>query len=193
MANVYSINVVTTTMGRDSLPRLIESFYKDLSPNDFYTVISDCKHEEVESVLQNYDFPCKVIHIKDVKTDNITYAKRGHHLINKYKHLFEGDFIMFADDDDRYADDVFGFIRSTLKEKDTMYVFKHKWGYFSHWVLPVVHNLGKCMVAIPNIKEELPPIQEDLLGDHLWFPELNKLFKAEFIDKIIYLVRDTNL
>lgn len=192
MNEQFSINVITTTMGRETLPILIESLYKYLKPWDYYTVISDCKHEEVEEVLQRYNFECKVIHIRDPK-EFTDYSKRGHHLINKYKHLFEGDFIMFGDDDDRYVDNIFDFIREQLKEKDTMYIFKHKWGYFSHWTQPVVNNIGKCMVAIPNAKENLPPIQEDLLGDFHWFPELNKTFKAEFIDKIIYLVRDSNL
>lgn len=188
-----SVNIIITTIGRDSLPRLIESFYKSLSKNDFLTVISDRNHTFVRETLLSYNFECTLVYIENIEGENKHRNKYGHDLINKYKKYFKGDFLMFADDDDRYVENVIPFVKEQLKEPNTMYIFKHKWGYFPHWNVPVVHNIGKCMVAIPNLKEQLPPIIEDIMGDFYWFPELEKLCRVEFVDKIIYLIRDTEL
>lgn len=186
----FSINVITTTIGRDTLPRLIESFINFLDESDYYTIISDTNHTQVEEVLSRYKFKCTLIHIKDLETENKHSNKFGHHLINKYKSEFKGDFILFADDDDRYATDGIISVKNTIKSPDTMYIFKHKWNGIPHWTQPVVHNIGKCMVAIPNLKDKLPYIQEDVMGDFYWFPDIVKLVNVEFIDKIIYLVRN---
>ena len=188
-----SLNIITTTIGRETLPRLIESFYQSLDENDFLTVISDQNHEFVQEVLSKYEFKCTVVYIRNENEDGWHRNTYGHNLINKYKSSFKGDFIMFADDDDRYVEGIIPFVKAQLKDLNTMYIFKHKWGYYSHWNEPVVNNIGKCMVSIPNLREKLPFILEDVTGDFHWFPELEKLCNVEFIDKIIYLVRDTEI
>jgi hypothetical protein len=188
-----SLNIITTTMGRETFPILIESFYNNLNENDFFTVISDKNHDFVEDTLTKYDFKCTVIYIKDDSEPSKYRNKYGHDLINKFKSEFKGDFLMFADDDDHYVKDAINFVRKEIVDLNTMYIFKHKWGLNSHWTVPIVNNIGKCMVSIPNIKENLPYIIEDVTGDFYWFPELEKIFNVKFIDKIIYLVRDTEL
>jgi glycosyltransferase involved in cell wall biosynthesis len=183
-----SFNIVCTTIGRESLPRLIDSFKNQLLPDDTFTIISDTNHEFVKNVLSNYNFNFKLNHIIN---DGEVLGKYGHPLLNKYINNLEGDFIMFADDDDYYVDDAFENIRKYVVEKK-LYVFKHKWGDTINWTVKemTLGNIGKCMGVIPNTKT-LPMFQENIFGDGLFYEDLAKIFEYEFVDKIIYKVRDT--
>ena len=101
-------------------------------------------------------------------------------------------FIMFADDDDRYTPDAFKVIKETIKDKNKLYVFKHMWGGTVNWVLKdfTLGNVGKCMGVIPNT-HNLPNFNEDVQGDVYFYSDISKMFESEFIDHIIYKVRDT--
>jgi glycosyltransferase involved in cell wall biosynthesis len=184
----HSFNIVCTTIGRESLPRLIDSFKNQLTQNDFFTIISDTNHEFVQNLLRNHNFNFKLNHIVN---DGDILGKFGHPLLNKYINNLDGDFIMFADDDDYYVDDAFEFIRKVVIEKK-LYIFKHKWGNTINWVTKEVTlgNVGKCMGVIPNTKN-LPLFQEDVFGDGLFYEDLSKIMEYEFVDKIIYKIRDT--
>jgi hypothetical protein len=184
----YSFNIVCTTIGRESLPRLIDSFKHQLLSNDTFTLISDTNHEYVSQILSNYNFDFNVNHIIN---EGEPLAKYGHPLLNKHINNLYGDFIMFADDDDYYVDDAFEYIRNIVNEKK-LYIFKHKWGETINWLEKEVKlgNIGKCMGVIPNTKN-LPMFQEDVFGDGLFYEDLSKMFEYEFVDKIIYKIRDT--
>ena len=186
---MYSINIVCTSIGRITLPRLIESFKEQLSENDIFTIISDINHVYVSEVLKLYDFKFKINHIKN---EGEQLWKYGHPLLNQHMNNLEGDFIMFADDDDRYTPDAFEKIRENVTDLNTLYVFKHKWGIDINWKLKdfTIGNVGKCMGVIPNT-HNLPKFREDVLGDVYFYEEIGKMFKSEFIDHIIYKVRDT--
>jgi len=186
---MFNINIVCTTLGRLSLPRLIESFIDQLSENDIFTIISDTNHEFVSDVLSRYNFKFKVDHI--INHEGIKGAF-GHPLLNKHMNNLDGDFIMFADDDDRYTEGAFNIIKKTLKDKNKLYVFKHKWGYTYAWNTKdfTRGNVGKCMCAIPNT-HNLPNFEENVLGDVIFYEEISKIFDYEFIDHVIYKVRDT--
>ncbi len=186
---MYSINVVCTSIGRDTLPRLIESFINQLSESDIFTIISDINHQYVADVLSKYDFKFKVDHI--INNGGMKGAY-GHPLLNQHINNLEGDFIMFADDDDRYTEGAFDVIKQTLKDKNKLYVFRHKWGNTYAWNLKNFDrgNVGKCMCAIPNT-HNLPNFEESVLGDAIFFEEISKIFDYEFIDHVIYKVRDT--
>jgi hypothetical protein len=188
MMSNYSFNIICTTIGRKSLPRLIDSFKNQLTPNDYFTIISDTNHEIVRNILSNYDFNFKVNHIIN---DGEKLGKYGHPLLNKHINNVEGDFIMFADDDDYYVDDAFNNIRKFVVEKK-LYIFKHKWGETINWTIKevILGNIGKCMGVIPNTKK-LPKFTEDIFGDGLFYEELSKMIDYEFVDKIIYKIRDT--
>jgi hypothetical protein len=181
-------NIVCTTIGRESLPRLIDSFKNQLLPNDTFTIISDTNHEFVKNVLSNYNFTFKLNHIIN---NGEKLGNFGHPLLNKHINTLDGDFIMFADDDDYYVDDAFEHIRKYVVEKK-LYIFKHKWGETINWTTKdiLLGNIGKCMGVIPNIKT-LPMFQENVFGDGLFYEDLSKIFDYEFIDKIIYKVRNT--
>ena len=185
---MFSLNIVCTSIGRETLPRLIESFKDQLDPTDIFTIISDINHEFVSEVLSRYEFKFKVNHILNQGEQKWKY---GHPLINENINSLEGDFIMFADDDDRYVPDAFEYIRNTVTEKK-LYIFKHKWGGTVNWASKhfEVGNIGKCVGVIPNTKN-LPLFHEDIFGDGIFYSDISKIFEYEFIDKIIYKVRDT--
>ena len=188
MSYNYSFNIICTTIGRETLPRLIDSFKNQLSSNDIFTIISDTNHDSVKNMLSKYDFNFKVNHIIN---EGETLGKYGHPLLNKYINNLDGDFIMFADDDDYYVNDAFDNIKKYVTEKK-LYIFKHKWGDTINWTTKeiVLGNIGKCMGVIPNTKN-LPMFQEDVFGDGLFYENLSKIIDYEFVDKIIYKIRDT--
>lgn len=186
--NNFSFHIVCTSLGRTSLGRLIDSFINQLTENDYFTIISDNNHDYVESVLSTFNFTCKLNHIKNL---NGPEGNFGHPLLNRYINNIDGDFIMFADDDDRYVSDAFESIRDFVKEQK-LYIFRHKWGSTINWAQKhfEIGNIGKCVGVIPNTKE-LPKFQEDIFGDGIFYSDLSKIMDYEFIDKIIYKVRDT--
>ena len=188
---MFSYNIVCTTKGRDTLYRLVDSLVNQLSETDIFTVISDDRHDYVKSNLDRYNFKCKVNYIKN---ENGPLGKYGHPLLNQHMNNLDGDFIMFADDDDRYTEDAFKVIKETVTDKDTLYVFRHKWYGTVNWVTKdfTQGNVGKCMGVIPNT-HDLPHFQENVLGDVIFYSEIGVKFKSEFIDYIIYKVRETDL
>jgi hypothetical protein len=84
--------------------------------------------------------------------------------------------------------------KKTVINKNTLYVFKHKWYNTTCWNQKdfTRGNVGKCMCAIPN-SHDLPKFREDVLGDVCFYEEISERFPSEFIDHIIYKVRDTDL
>lgn len=186
---MYSINIICTTIGRTTLPRLIESFVNQLDEKDFFTIISDTNHNYVSETLKLFNFKFKVQHIQN---NGERLWKYGHPLINKYINNLDGDFIMFADDDDRYTPNAFSVIKKTINNPNKLYIFKHKWYNDINWKLKdfTRGNVGKCMGVIPNT-HNLPNFQEDVFGDVIFYEEIGKIFESEFIDYIIYKVRDT--
>jgi len=185
----FSFNIVCSSLGRTSLPTLINSFESQLTERDYFTIISDNNHDYVKNCL-NKDFKFNVNHIVEEGPPSGIY---GHPILNKHINNLDGDFIMFADDDDRYVPDAFEFIRNVVKEKK-LYIFKHKWGDTINWREKKIEvgNIGKCMGVIPNTKS-LPKFDLSYhgSGDGMFYVELGKIFDYEFVDKIIYKVRNT--
>ncbi len=186
---MFSLNIVCTSIGRETLPRLIESFKDQLDSTDIFTIISDINHDFISEVLSRYDFKFKVNHILNQGERKWKY---GHPLINENINSLEGDFIMFADDDDRYTEEAFKVIKGTVKDKNKLYIFKHNWLGDVNWRLKdfTRGNVGKCMGVIPNT-HNLPMFQEDVFGDVIFYEEIGQMFESEFVDYIIYKVRHT--
>jgi hypothetical protein len=186
---MFTINIVCTTIGRQTLPRLIESFIDQLGENDQFTIISDTNHEYVSNVLCKYNFRFKVNHIIN---EGPIKGHYGHPLLNKYMNDLDGDFIMFADDDDRYTEDAFKVVKETIKDGNKLYIFKHKWGKTINWSFEdfTIGNIGKCTGVVPNT-HNLPNFRENVWGDGYFYLDISKIFKSEFINHIIYKVRDT--
>lgn len=186
--NNFSFNIICTSLGRPTLLRLLNSLNNQLTKNDKFTLISDDNHELISELIKNNTFTYPINHIVEHNGPSGNY---GHSLLNKYINELDGDFIMFADDDDRYTPDAFETIREVVTDRK-LYLFKHKWGNTINWSEKVIKlgNIGKCMGVIPNTKT-LPKFELSVFGDGLFYEELSKNMDYEFINKIIYKVRDT--
>lgn len=183
----YSFNVICVSIGRPTLLRLIKSLDGQLNSNDIFTIITENNHDYVKNLLSTIKVSYRINHIIDGDGPKHCW---GHNLLNKYMNNVDGDFIMFADDDDFYDENAFKNIRESVKEKK-LYIFKHKWNGAIKWDRKVfeVGNIGKCMGVIPNTKN-LPNISCTYDSDGEFYIELSKKMKYEFIDKIIYIVRN---
>lgn len=190
MANI-SINILLTTIGREELKTLmLPSLVNQLNENDYLTIVSDTNHRFVSECLSQFNFKCTIFHIMN----NVQLGHWSHPSRSKYQNNLLGDFIMNADDDDRYVDGAFDTIRNTVIDKDTIYLFKVGWyGNFS-WRTKGIIEIGyistQCGV-IPNT-HDLPDWPYDAYdGDGRFYQNLCKNRKVEFIDYVIYKIRDT--
>ena len=186
---MYSFNIVCTSIGRQTLPPFTGAKFGLLNLQAVACEPSDINHEFVSEVLSRYEFKFKVNHIRNAGEQKWKY---GHPLINENINSLEGDFIMFADDDDRYTEEAFKVVKETVKDKNKLYIFKHNWLGDINWKLKdfTRGNVGKCMGVIPNT-HDLPMFREDVFGDVYFYEEIGKRFESEFVDHIIYKVRDT--
>jgi hypothetical protein len=184
-----SINVVVRTLGRNTLYRLLSSL-QDLTQNDYITILVNQNLDYVKEIVDSCKFTANINIIDETNSEICCY---GYRILNKYINDLDGDYIMFGDDDDRFVDNIFNYIKNVCVD-EKLYIFKHKWGSTINWTEKevVLGNIGQCMCVIPNTKN-FPKFTEDVFGDGLFYEEISKNFEVEFIDKIIYLVRDTEL
>ena len=185
---MFSFNVLLTTIGREELKsRMLPSLVNQLTEIDYLTIVSDMNHDVVADYIKEYDFKCKVNHIKN----ETTLGYWGHGSRNEYQNKLEGDFILNGDDDDRYVEGCFDFIRSYVVQK-RMYVFKHQSGNAFAWSNPNIYigNIGTSCGVIPNTGN-LPRWEYFYGGDGAFYVTLSKMIEYEFVDYVIYKVRDT--
>lgn len=185
---MISINVILTTVGRGSLQRMLNSLSTQLHPQDYLTILSDDDHEEVYSLMGFYRFSCTIILISNA----IKLGYWGHASRNKWQNLLPGDYIMNADDDDRYTDGTFKKIRETIKEKK-LYIFKHEDnGNFAWSIEGLVElgNIGTSCGVIPNT-HDLPDWELVYGGDATFYIELSKRMECVWVDHVIYKVKNT--
>ena len=185
---MYSFNVLLTTIGREELKsRMLPSLVNQLTEIDHLTIVSDMNHDLVSDYIKSFDFKCKVNHI----SNETTLGYWGHGSRNKYQNTLEGDFILNGDDDDRYVEGCFDYIRSVVKEKK-LYFFKHEDNNSFAWTRQVVEigNIGTSCGVIPNNKN-LPDWGYFYGGDGAFYVSLSKMIDYEFVDYVIYKVRNT--
>jgi hypothetical protein len=187
---MISINVLLTTIGRPELKSsMLPSLVKQLHPHDYLTVVSDLEHRKVSGYLREFDFKCPIIHISNPQP----LGSWGHGSRNKYQNNLMGDFIMNADDDDRYTDGAFDVIRQTVKE-NKLYIFQHQhnnniaWNGYEEVVK--IGNIGTSCGVIPNT-HNLPTWENFYGGDGRFYEKLSKMIPYEFVKHVIYKVRDT--
>jgi hypothetical protein len=185
-----NINVLLTTIGRPELKTLmLPSLVNQLNENDYLTIVSDLNHDFVSECINSFDFKCNVNHIKN----EVQLGYWGHGSRTEHQNNLLGDFIMNADDDDRYVDGAFDVIRNTIADKDTIYLFKVEWyGNFSWRTKGLIEIgwIGTPCGVIPNTKD-LPDWTFVSNGDAIFYQNLCKNRKVEFVDFVIYKVRDT--
>lgn len=187
---MFSINVLLTTIGRNQLKDLmLPSLVNQLNENDYLTIVSDDNHDFVTMCINEFNFKCNVNHIKNESPLGFW----GHGSRTRHQNNLLGDFIMNADDDDRYVDGAFDFIRNAVIDKETIYLFKVEWyGNFSWRTKGVIEigYIGTPCGVIPNTKD-LPHWPNIYGGDGMFYQSLCENRKVEFIDYVIYKVGDT--
>ncbi len=183
-----TINVFLTTVGRETLPRMLGSLVNQLGYDDFLTIASDAKHDFVRACITNFDWKCPVIHIQNPEP----LGWWGHGSRNKYQNSLPGDYIMNGDDDDRYVDGAFNVIRNTIGE-NKLYLFRHQDKFnFAWWHKNKVEegNVGTSCGVIPNNKN-LPTWEHVYGGDGKFYEKLSHQLEVVWCDHVIYKVRDT--
>lgn len=185
---MISLNVILTTIGRGELLRMLKSVFSQLLKHDYLTVISDDSHEYVRDYLNTISHECNVIHI----ANSTPLGYWGHGSRNKYQNSLPGDFIMNADDDDRYTNGAFNKIRDVVKEKK-LYIFKHEDNGNFAWSIEgrvELGNIGTSCGVIPNT-HDLPDWELVYGGDATFYIELSKRMQCEWVDHVIYKVKNT--
>lgn len=185
---MISINVILTTVGRNSLERMLDSLLYQLKPNDYLTILSDGDHQTALDIIGRYLYDCPVLII----TNPRTLGFWGHASRNKWQNTLPGDYLINADDDDRYTDGAFDKIREVAKEKK-LYIFKHEDNGNFAWSVDgriELGNIGTSCGVIPNT-HDLPDWELVYGGDATFYIELEKRLPCVWIDHVIYKVKNT--
>ncbi len=108
-----TFHILITSIGRPQLVRQINSLIPQLNENDHITIVFD----GVDIMkLDTKKAKCKIHLYKE----NKKLGFWGHAIRNKYAKLIEKtDFVLHADDDDYYLDNVFNRLRKKCKDKNT--------------------------------------------------------------------------
>jgi len=185
-----TINVLIATIGRESLQIMLDSLVNELKQDDHLTIVFDgTKQKNCDTTK----FNCN-IHIFEEET-NLGYW--GHAIRNKYASILEKtDFVMHADDDDRYVPGSFDLIRKTCIDEDILYIFKMVQGP----VIPVegkfnyLGNVGTPNGIIPYKYNSLAMWHLYGGGDGFFYEDLSKKVKnIIWCPFIIYVVQDSEI
>jgi hypothetical protein len=185
-----TFNVLIATVGRETLQIMLDSLKQQLKENDHLTIVFDGVKRKNCDVSE---FKCK-IHIFE---EPIALKYWGHGIRNKYANLLEKtDFVMHADDDDRYVPDTFDRLREVCTDtKDTLYIAKMVMGS----ILPkdgkgILGNVGTPCGIIPYDYNKHGKWGLYGGGDGFFYKDINKIIKnTVWLPNIIYLVRDSTL
>jgi hypothetical protein len=194
-----SFHVMIVTAGRPSLKKMIDSLKNQLTEKDALTIVFDGKFAKKRSTYTRSwadDMKCDVT----VKEQIPGLKHYGHHSINKYLPSLEPKttYLMFADDDDTYADGAFDVLRSKCVDPDILYVARFK-AQDGNVIPPVgistiqVRFIGKVCGIIPfDKRSEASMGTKDHRGDFEYYDALQKKVKGvEFLDDVIYLCDNT--
>jgi hypothetical protein len=173
------------TAGRPSLKKMIDSLRGQLSEKDALTMVYDGKFAKKRSEYDptwTADMKCKVT----IKEQIPGLKHYGHHTINKYLPSLEPKttYVMFADDDDVYANGAFDALRAKCVDPEILYVarFKNENGR----IVPPVDMttieegmIGKVCGIIPfDKRSEASMGTKDHMGDFEYYDALQKKVKA---------------
>jgi len=176
-----SFNVVLTTTGRSTLNRMLDSITPQLNKEDYLTIIFDTRPAEL-----NLKTNATTIIIENSET----LGSWGHGSRTKWQSHLPGDFMMNADDDDIYVFDAMKTVRDHCIE-DKLYVFQMLMpgaGELPRNNTLALGNIGTpCGVYKNRDLPEWPPIHG---GDFFFYEALSKNRPVEFVNKVIYKVRD---
>lgn len=176
-----SFNVIIATTLRPTLSMLLESIAPQLNSNDYITIISDV-NSEIPSVST------KATVIKIVNSETLGFW--GHGSRTKWQNFLPGDYYMNADDDDVYEPEIMDHVRNTCTEHK-LYIYKMRYGNNQIWSRPVIEfaNIGTpCGIYPSDVLH--PEWKKEYGGDYYFYQKLSELIPYEFVDKVIYSIKN---
>lgn len=180
------------TIGRKSILRMLKSLQPQLTSNDYITVIYDGKdqdktYSQVEIYLKTFQATTRLW--KEEKNSGFW----GHPILNKYKDL-EGDFVLYADDDDQYAPDAFTKIRKHCVDPEYLYIF----AIYNNQQHYCIFHPSAIAGGLISKQSGVIPIQYlkyghwglHYAGDLEFYNSLQRhIKKIKFINELIYFIR----
>jgi len=185
-----TFNVLIATVGRETLQVMLNSLKPQLKEDDHLTIVFDGVQRKNCDVSE---FKCH-IHIFE---EPVALKFWGHAIRNKYANLLEKtDFVMHADDDDRYVPEAFDQLRIACTDtKDTLYIAKMCMGaIFPKDGKGILGNVGTPCGIIPHEFNKKGKWGLYGGGDGFFYKDINKIIKnTVWLPNIIYLVRHCTL
>lgn len=172
-------NVVLTTVGRDTLQRMVDSIAPQLKRWDYLTILWDC-----QPIALQINSKCQVISL--LNPEPLGYW--GHASRTKWQSMLPGDYLMNGDDDDVFLPGAMDKIREVCTE-EKLYVFKMIYAEHEIWKTQVIDlgNIGTpCGVYPPK---NLPSWDLTYGGDCQFYKKLSTQLPVQFVDHIIYEVK----
>lgn len=153
-----SLTVVTPTLGRPSLSRMLASVVDQLEDGDHLIVVGDSTNGKTE---------CAAEMVSDFQPGPLSYVECFHadsRYGNAQRQFALGlaagrsSHVMFLDDDDRWVHGALDVIRERIGDDRThAHIFKATWGPGHHWQGTLwadrevrEANFGTCQVVLPN-------------------------------------------
>lgn len=182
----YSIHVLIATIGNNSIFKMLECLRNELEEHDYLTIVFDASKKNIEEVKSYI-----TTHIKGTvqviyEDHNLGYW--GHGIRNKYNRL-KGDFIFHCDDDDLIIPGAFKRIRTIIKDKNTLYIFKIRieTGQII-WKTPHVklNEISTQCGIIPSHLNYMSIWKHKYGGDYDFYKGLSDNYNTLFINELIY-------
>ena len=181
-----TFNCLITTTGRKSLQNMLNSLLSQLTKDDCLTIVFDG-----HSSIPKFDLSLAKCQVKQYFEPK-ALGFWGHGARNKYAPLLEKrDFVLHTDDDDKYVNDAFTYLRNICNDEKNIYIALMQAGKEMYGREIKENLIGTPCGIIPY---EYNKRSEFLLrrgGDADFYKKLQKLYPKNivFLDKIIYTVR----
>jgi len=183
-----TFNILIATTGRACLQNMLNSLTPQMKPCDCITIVYDGHTRIPEFDLTQ--FKCKVQEFFEPKALGFW----GHGIRNKYASLMEKkDFVMHADDDDKYFPTAFKELREQCTNKDTLYIAKML--HPKHGLLPPreiikLNYIGTPCGIIPYDLNMQGKWLSRYGGDGFFYEHIASLGSPiVYLPSVIYLVR----
>ena len=144
-----SIHILIATIGNQSIIRMLESLKEQMDSTDFLTIVYDNK--DIDNTFSQVTEFVKQFHCNvNIIMEEINLGYWGHGIRNKYCSIIkDGDFLIHADDDDKYRPNSISTIKLFSVDRNSLYIFriynnKHKSVVWRH------PTLERANIGTPN-------------------------------------------
>lgn len=186
------ISIISPTQGRDTLERMLASG-GPLQPGDEWLVVVDT-FEQAESELFAISERCKP-YGADVFGHNAGRHTWGHDQLNYGMKLAKpGNYIVFNDDDDVFAEGALDRVRAAIAEDEALgFARLHFWQFRTPWrsVLPIWPDIAECRVGghcivTPNLPDMVGEFTPEYNGDYRLIAQTVALWGGVDSDRVTF-------